>query len=257
MINLDDRFGAQLIHRLKNEVPVITYGVGAPADFRASNVRIDFNGTSYQLDAIGRSYLVRLPLIGQFNVYNSLAAIAGASAMGVEVRAAVLSLANATAVPGRLEAVPAQRQFRVFVDYAHTDDALLNVIKTCRELNPARIIVVFGCGGSRDKTKRPRMGAVVDQHADFAIVTSDNPRKEEPLAIIADIQPGLQRGNYEVIVDRREAIFKAIAMAQARDIILIAGKGHETYQEFADHTTPFDDVAVAREALEGKRVDPA
>jgi UDP-N-acetylmuramoyl-L-alanyl-D-glutamate--2,6-diaminopimelate ligase len=200
---------------------------------------------------------VRLPLIGQFNVYNSLAAIAGASAMGLEVRAAVLSLANATAVPGRLEAVPAQRQFRVFVDYAHTDDALLNVVKTCRELNPARIIVVFGCGGSRDKTKRPRMGAVVDQHADFAIVTSDNPRKEEPLAIIEDIKPGLKRGNYEVIADRREAIFKAIAMAQPRDIILIAGKGHETYQEFADHTSPFDDVAVAREALEGKRVDPA
>ena len=257
VIKLDDRFGAQLIHRFKNELPVITYGVGAQADFRASNVRIDFHGTSYQLDALGRSYLVRLPLIGQFNVYNSLAAIAGASAMGVEVRAAVLSLANAAPVPGRLEAVPAQRQFRVFVDYAHTDDALLNVIKTCRELNPARVIVVFGCGGSRDKTKRPRMGSVVDQHADYAIVTSDNPRKEEPLAIIDDIKPGMPRGNHEVIVDRREAIFKAIAMAQARDIILIAGKGHETYQEFADHTSPFDDVAVAREALEGKRVDPA
>jgi UDP-N-acetylmuramoyl-L-alanyl-D-glutamate--2,6-diaminopimelate ligase len=257
VINLDDRYGAQLVNRFKNEIPVITYGVGALADFRASNVRIDFNGTSYQLDALGRSYLVRLPLIGQFNVYNSLAAIAGASAMGVEVRAAVLSLANATSVPGRLEAVPAQRQFRVFVDYAHTDDALLNVIKTCRELNPARIIVVFGCGGSRDKTKRPRMGAVVDQHADLAIVTSDNPRKEDPLAIIEDIKPGLKRGAYEVIVDRREAIFKAIALAQPRDIILIAGKGHETYQEFADHTSPFDDTAVAREALEGKRVDPA
>jgi UDP-N-acetylmuramoyl-L-alanyl-D-glutamate--2,6-diaminopimelate ligase len=257
VINLDDRFGAQLINRFKSDIPVVTYGLGANADFRASNVRIDFNGTSYQLDALGRSYLVRLPLIGQFNVYNSLAAIAGASAMGVEVRAAVLSLANATAVPGRLESVPAQRQFRVFVDYAHTDDALLNVIRTCRELNPARLIVVFGCGGNRDKTKRPRRGAVVDQHADYAIVTSDNPRKEEPLSIIEDIKPGLKRGSYEVIVDRREAIFKAIAMAHPRDIILIAGKGHETYQEFADHTSPFDDVAVAREALEGKRVDPA
>lgn len=257
VINLDDRFGAQLINRFKKDLDVTTYGLGAQADFRASNVRIDFNGTSYQLDALGRSYLVRLPLIGQFNVYNSLAAIAGASAMGVEVRAAVLSLANASSVPGRLEAVPGQRQFRVFVDYAHTDDALLNVIKTCRELNPARLIVVFGCGGNRDKTKRPRMGAVVDQHADYAIVTSDNPRKEDPLAIIDDIKPGMKRGNYEAIVDRREAIFKAIAMAQPRDIILIAGKGHETYQEFADHTSPFDDTAVAREALEGKRVDPA
>ncbi|MEA3211425.1 MAG: UDP-N-acetylmuramoyl-L-alanyl-D-glutamate--2,6-diaminopimelate ligase [Chthoniobacter sp.] len=255
VINLDDRYGAQLINRFRNELPLIIYGVGAQAEFRASNVRIDFNGTSYQLDARGKSYLVRLPLIGHFNVHNSLAAIAGAFAMGVDVRTAVLSLANATAVPGRLEAVPAQRQFRVFVDYAHTDDALLNVIKTCRELNPARLIVVFGCGGNRDKTKRPRMGAVVDQHADHAIVTSDNPRKEEPLAIIDDIKPGMRRGQYEVIVDRREAIFKAIAMAEPRDIILIAGKGHETYQEFADHTSPFDDVAVAREALEGKRVE--
>jgi len=253
IINHDDRYGSQLINRFKNEMPVTSYGLGALADFRASNVRIDFNGTSYQLDALGKSYLVRLPLIGQFNVYNSLAAIAGASAMGVDVRSAVLSLANASPVPGRLEAVPAQRQFRVFVDYAHTDDALLNVIRTCRELNPARLIVVFGCGGNRDKTKRPRMGAVVDQHADYAIVTSDNPRKENPATIVEEIKPGLKHGRYEVIFDRREAIFKAIAMAQARDIVLIAGKGHETYQEFADHTAPFDDVSVAREALEGKR----
>ena len=255
VINIDDRYGAQLATRFAKEIPVITYGVGVHADFRASNVRIDFQGTSYQLDAGGRSYLVRLPQIGQFNVYNSLAALAGASALGVDVRAGVLALANASAVPGRLEAVPAQRQFRVFVDYAHTDDALQNVIKTCRELNPARLIVVFGCGGSRDKTKRPRMGAVVDQYADYAIVTSDNPRKEDPLAIIEDIRPGMPRGNYEVIVDRKEAICKAIAMAQMKDIILIAGKGHETYQEFADHTAPFDDVAVARQALEAKRID--
>ena len=256
VINVDDRYGALLASRFEKELPVITYGVGARADFRASNVRTDFNGTSYQLDAGGKSYLVRLPQIGQFNVYNSLAALAGAHALGVDVRRGVLALANATAVPGRLEAVPAQRNFRVFVDYAHTDDALQNVIKTCRELNPARLIVVFGCGGSRDKTKRPRMGAVVDQHADFSIVTSDNPRQEDPLAIIEDIKPGMTRGNYEVIVDRREAIFKAIAMAGPRDIILIAGKGHETYQEFADHTAPFDDVAVARQALEARRTEP-
>ncbi len=255
VINLDDRYGALLAGRFGKEIPVITYGVGVQADFRASNVRIDFSGTSYQLDAGGKSYLVRLPQIGQFNVYNSLAALAGAHALGVDVRSGVLALANATAVPGRLEAVPAQRKFRVFVDYAHTDDALQNVIKTCRELNPARLIVVFGCGGSRDKTKRPRMGAVVDRHADFSIVTSDNPRKEDPLAIIEDIKPGMTRGNYEVIVDRKEAIFKAIAMAEPRDIILIAGKGHETYQEFADHTAPFDDVAVARQALEAKRIE--
>ncbi|MES2570279.1 MAG: UDP-N-acetylmuramoyl-L-alanyl-D-glutamate--2,6-diaminopimelate ligase [Verrucomicrobiota bacterium] len=255
IVNSDDRFGAQLINRLRGEVPLTTFGVGVHADFRASNVRTDFHGSSYQLDAGGRSYLVRLPLIGMFNVYNSLAAIAGANAIGADIRSAVLALANASAVPGRLQAVPAQRQFRVFVDYAHTDDALLNVIKTCRELQPKRVIVVFGCGGNRDKTKRPRMGAVVDEYADFGIVTSDNPRKEDPAAIIEDIKPGMKRGRYEVVLDRREAIFRAIALAQPRDIILIAGKGHENTQEFADHTVPFDDVAVATQALEGKRVE--
>lgn len=255
IINRDDRFGGQLITRLHHELPVITYGVGAPADFRASNVRIDFHGTSYQLDAGGRSYLVRLPFIGTFNVYNSLAALAAANALGVDVRSGVLALANAPAVPGRLEEVQGKRQFKVFVDYAHTDDALLNVIKTCRELQPARLIVVFGCGGSRDKSKRPRMGSVVDQHADFAVVTSDNPRKEDPRSIIEDIKQGMKSSHYDVIVDRKEAIFKAIAMAEPRDIVLIAGKGHENYQEFADHTVPFDDVAVASQALETKRVE--
>jgi len=256
VLNIDDRYGALFAARFGSELDIVTYGLGVKAAFRASNVRIDFNGTSFQLDALGRSYLVRLPLIGQFNVYNALAAIAAANVLGIDVRSAVLSLATAPAVPGRLEAVPAQRQFKVFVDYAHTEDALLNVMKTCRELNPARLIVVFGCGGNRDKTKRPRMGAAVDSLADYAIVTSDNPRGEDPEAIIADIRPGLQRVPYETIVDRKEAIFKAIAMAQARDIVLLAGKGHETYQEFADRTVPFDDVAVAASALENRREPP-
>ena len=252
VLNIDDRYGSQLAARIEKDTPVLTYGVGARADFRASNVRIDFNGTSYQLDAEGKSYLVRLPQIGQFNVYNSLSAIAGASALGIDVRQSVLALAKAPPVPGRLEAVPAQRNFRVFVDYAHTDDALKNVLKTCRELHPARLIVVFGCGGSRDRSKRPKMGAVVDQYADFAFVTSDNPRQEDPREIIAEIEPGLAQGHYEVVVDRKEAIFKAISLAGPRDIVLIAGKGHEAYQEFAGHTAPFDDVAIATQALEAK-----
>jgi UDP-N-acetylmuramoyl-L-alanyl-D-glutamate--2,6-diaminopimelate ligase len=255
VINVDDRYGSLLIAQCKERLPIITYGMGQRADFRASNVRTDFQGTSFQLDANGRSYLVRLPLIGNFNVYNALAAIAAASVMGVDVRVAVLALATAPAVPGRLEAVPAQRNFRVFVDYAHTDDALINAMKTLRELKPARLLVVFGCGGNRDRGKRPRMGAAVDEHADYAIVTSDNPRKEDPLAIIDDIKPGMPRGNYEVIEDRRAAIQRAIDLAQARDIVLIAGKGHEAYQEFADRTIDFDDVAVAKQALQNKPVD--
>jgi UDP-N-acetylmuramoyl-L-alanyl-D-glutamate--2,6-diaminopimelate ligase len=256
VINLDDRYGQRLISLLGNSVPVVTYGQSARADFRASNLRTDFHGTSYQLDANGKSYLVRLPLIGTFNVYNSLAAIAAAWAMNIGVRQCLLALADAPAVPGRLQPVPGHRAFRVFVDYAHTDDALLNVINTLRDLKPARLIVVFGCGGNRDRGKRPRMGAVVDAHADLAIVTSDNPRKEEPEAIINDILPGMPRKNYEVIVDRKAAIQRAIELARDRDIVLVAGKGHETYQEFADETIPFDDAAIAASAIADKRGGP-
>jgi UDP-N-acetylmuramoyl-L-alanyl-D-glutamate--2,6-diaminopimelate ligase len=153
-------------------------------------------------------------------------------------------------VPGRLEAVPAKRQFQVFVDYAHTDDALLNVLKTLRELSPRRLIVVFGCGGDRDRQKRPLMGRVVDQNADYGIITSDNPRKEDPDAIIAAVEKGFRSDRYERIPDRAQAIARAIELAEPRDIVLIAGKGHEAYQEFADHTVPFDDIQVARHALE-------
>jgi UDP-N-acetylmuramoyl-L-alanyl-D-glutamate--2,6-diaminopimelate ligase len=229
--------------------------VGARADFRASNYHAEFAGTSYQLDARGKSYLVRVPLIGRFNVANSMAALAAASSLGINLREAILSLSRSPQVPGRLEAVPAKRQFQVFVDYAHTDDALLNVLKTLRELSPRRLIVVFGCGGDRDRQKRPLMGRVVDQNADFGIITSDNPRKEDPDAIIAEVEQGFRSGNYETITDRAKAIARAIALAQPRDIVLIAGKGHEAYQEFADHTVPFDDLQVARRALEDRPLE--
>jgi UDP-N-acetylmuramoyl-L-alanyl-D-glutamate--2,6-diaminopimelate ligase len=253
VVNLDDRFGARLLDRIGKSIEFYTYGQGVHAQFRASGVRMDFSGTSYALDALGKSYLVRMPLIGAFNVYNSLAAIASAHAMGVPVRSAVNALAKAPPVPGRLQAVPGKKPFRVFVDYAHTDDALINVMKTLRELEPARLIVVFGCGGDRDRAKRPKMGSAVDVLADYAIITSDNPRREDPLAIIEDIKPAFRRLAPEIIPDRKEAIFKAVAMAQPRDIILLAGKGHETYQEFADSTVPFDDVAIARSAMGDRR----
>ena len=255
VVNVDDRYGEQLISRLGNDVPVITYGMSVRADFRASNYRTEFGGTSYQLDAGGKNYLVRVPLIGRFNVANSLAALAAANTLGVNLRDAILSVGKSPQVPGRLEAVPAKRQFQVFVDYAHTDDALLNVLKTLRELGPHRLIVVFGAGGDRDRQKRPLMGRVVDQNADYSIITSDNPRKEDPLAIIADVKKGFRSSHYETVSDRKEAITRAIALAQPRDIVLIAGKGHETYQEFADHTVPFDDLQVARNALENRPVE--
>jgi len=255
VINIDDRYGEQLLQRIKDDTPVVTYGMSARADFRASNYRTEFSGTSFQLDACGKIYLVRVPLIGRFNVANALAALAAANSLGISLREAVLSLAKSPQVPGRLEAVPAKRQFQVFVDYAHTDDALLNVLKTCRELNPNRLIVVFGAGGDRDQRKRPLMGRVADQNADYSIITSDNPRKEDPLAIIAEVEKGFRSGNYETVPDRTEAIARAIALAQPRDIILIAGKGHENYQEFADHTIPFDDRQMVQRALENRPLE--
>jgi UDP-N-acetylmuramoyl-L-alanyl-D-glutamate--2,6-diaminopimelate ligase len=255
VINIDDPYGQQLVGRFGRDLPIITYGMGARAEFRASDCKVEMNGTSYRLDAKDKSYLVRLPLIGRFNIYNSLAALAAACAVGLDIRSAVLALAKAPQIPGRLEAVPAKRKFQVFVDYAHTEDALLNVVKTCRDLNPSRLILVFGCGGNRDRKKRALMGSVADQYVDYAFITSDNPRKEDPEAILRDVEAGFKHQNYEKIVDRKEAISRAIAMAQPRDIVLIAGKGHEKYQEFGDHIVPFDDVEIAGRALEEHPVE--
>jgi UDP-N-acetylmuramoyl-L-alanyl-D-glutamate--2,6-diaminopimelate ligase len=198
---------------------------------------------------------VRVPLIGRFNVANSLAALAAANALGLNLRDAILSLGKTSQVPGRLQAVPAKRQFQVFVDYAHTPDALANVLKTLRELQPRRLIVVFGCGGDRDRQKRPLMANVVEQMADHAIITSDNPRKEDPQKIVDEVEKGFRSNNYEKIVDRTEAISRAINLAESRDIVLVAGKGHENYQEFADHTVPFDDIQVARRAVENRPME--
>src|SRR5213080_4411318 len=255
VVNVNDRYGEQLLTKIDKRVAIITYGMGARADFRASHYRVEFSGTSYQLDAGGKSYLVRVPLIGRFNVINSVAALAAANALGINLRDAVFSLGRSPQVPGRLELVAAKRQFQVFVDYAHTPDALGNVLKTLRELDPHRLIAVFGCGGNRDRQKRPLMAETVDRHADYAIITSDNPRKENPDTIVAEIEKGFRSTHYEKIVDRTQAINRAIELARPRDIVLIAGKGHENYQEFADHTIPFDDIQVARRAIEDHPVE--
>ena len=255
IVNIDDRYGQLLLNKIDKSVGVVTYGMGMRADFRASNYRAEFTGTSYQLDARGKSYLVRLPLIGRFNVANSIAALAAADALGINLRNAVLSVAKAPQVPGRLELVPAKRQFQVFVDYAHTPDALGNVLKTLRELQPNRLIAVFGCGGDRDRQKRPLMAEMADRLADYSIITSDNPRKEAPDTIIDEIEKGFRSDRYEKVVDRTEAINRAVALADRRDIVLVAGKGHENYQEFADYTIPFDDIQVARRAIEDHPVE--
>jgi UDP-N-acetylmuramoyl-L-alanyl-D-glutamate--2,6-diaminopimelate ligase len=255
IVNLDDRYGTFLLERLPKAVKPVTYGLGVRADFRAVDPRSDIHGTEYKLEAKGRQYLVRLPLIGRFNVYNSLAALAAVSAMGLELRAAVKALADAPQVPGRLERVPARRNFSVYVDYAHTDDALTNVLSTLRDLRPRKLLVVFGCGGDRDRAKRPLMARAARQLADYSIVTSDNPRTEDPEAILADILKGMRGAAHETITDRKEAIYRAISLAESGDIVLIAGKGHETYQEVNGVRTPFDDVSVARNAIQAKPVE--
>ncbi|MFQ3578362.1 MAG: UDP-N-acetylmuramoyl-L-alanyl-D-glutamate--2,6-diaminopimelate ligase, partial [Verrucomicrobiia bacterium] len=255
VVNLDDSHGSRLLARFERKLKLVTYGAGTKAMVRGSDVKSEFGGTTFRLDAEGRSFLVRMQLIGRFNLSNALAALATVSALGLNLREAVKSLENCEGAPGRLQAVPGKRLFRVFVDYAHTPDALLNVLRTLRELNPSRLTCVFGCGGDRDKGKRPLMGRVADLNADFTIITSDNPRSESPRAIIKDVEAGFHSGDrYRVVEDRREAIFDAIMNAERREIVLIAGKGHETYQEFADRTLPFDDFQVAKWALEARAV---
>ena len=251
IVNIDDRLGAQLADRLVQAgIQTLAFGLGMRADFRASNCRTDMNGSSFQLDAAGRSWLVRLPLIGMFNISNALGAIAAAHAMGVDLRTAVLSLASAPGVPGRMQAVPGKRAFKVFVDYAHTDDALRNALRTMRDLQPRHLITVFGCGGDRDAGKRSLMGAAAEDGSDWTIVTSDNPRSEAPEKIVEDIVSGMRRKSHEVVLDRKAAIHRAIQSAGPRDIVLIAGKGHETGQEIQGRSEPFDDVAIAASALE-------
>lgn len=251
VVNIDDPYGEQLLRRLNHLlVPTLTYGSGMRADFRASAVRTEMNGTTFQLDALGKIWLVRSPLIGRFNVMNATAAIASAHAIGVSVRDSVLAMASAPSIPGRMEPVPVKRAFRVFVDYAHTDDALNNALKTLRDLQPRRLITVFGCGGDRDKGKRPRMGSVAEELSDWVIVTSDNPRSESAETIASEILAGMSGDRHEVILDRRDAIRRAVAIAQPRDIVLIAGKGHENTQTAGGKVVPFDDLAIAKAAVE-------
>lgn len=249
IVNIDDRYGRRLVDRLPKHVTLITYGQGSNCAFRASSARFSPAGTTFQLDAKGRSYLVRTPLIGLFNVYNTLAALAAVSSMGVELRRAVAAAATIPQVPGRLERVPARRNFQAFVDYAHTPDALENVLRSLRQISTGRIITVFGCGGDRDRSKRAPMGAAAEMLSDRVIVTSDNPRSEEPMAILREVEKGFRGTSHELFVDRESAIRRAVEIAGPDDLILVAGKGHEDYQEVDGHRHPFDDVRVTARAM--------
>jgi UDP-N-acetylmuramoyl-L-alanyl-D-glutamate--2,6-diaminopimelate ligase len=243
VVNLDDPLGEAFARA--SSAPVISYGLKGAPTLLATELQASPAGCRFRLD--GRE--VRIPLPGRFNVSNALAALGTGLALGYGMGELVKALATVPGVPGRAEVVtPAGHPFTVWVDYAHTPDGLENVLAAARELGPKRVIAVFGCGGDRDRTKRPMMGEVAGRLADLSVVTSDNPRSEDPNAIIAEILPGI-RGEHRVVPDRAEAIAAALAAAQPGDLVVIAGKGHEDYQIFADRTIHFDDREVAREAL--------
>jgi len=249
ILNTDDAAGRRMAREYEGKLRIVTYGMNVHADFRATQMSATMKGTTFTLEARGRSFLVRMPLIGRFNVYNAMGALAAVWSMDLNLRQAVKALEDAPQIPGRMEAVAENKPFKVFIDYAHTPDALENALRTLRDLGPRRIITVFGCGGDRDRTKRPRMGAVAEAGGHYSILTNDNPRSEEPGAILSDIAAGMHGENYEMIPDRRAAIERAISIAGGGDIVLIAGKGHETGQTAKGVVTPFDDLQVARHTL--------
>ncbi len=207
--------------------------------------------TSFDLDISSRSVSVDLKLSGLFNVYNSLGAAAAAAACGCALATIKQGLEAVESVPGRFELVDCGQSFSVIVDYAHTPDGLEKLLASARQITKGRLITVFGCGGDRDVLKRPLMGQVAGNLSDFSIITSDNPRSEDPEAIVVQIQKGLRgiTSDYAIEVDRKNAIYKGLAMAKEHDCVLIAGKGHETYQELKDLTIEFDDRQVAKSAL--------
>jgi UDP-N-acetylmuramoyl-L-alanyl-D-glutamate--2,6-diaminopimelate ligase len=236
----------------------VTFAQNNPADLTAEGIEVSMiKGTSYILKTPLGERRVNSPLVGRPHVYNMLAATAAALELGFDLDKIVKGLEKCVGAPGRFERVATDTDFAVVVDYAHTDDALLNTLKTARDLTRGRIITVFGCGGDRDKTKRVPMGEVAGRNSDLVIITSDNPRTENPLTIIEEIEVGLKNTScpYLAIPDRREAIHRAIFKAKPNDVVIIAGKGHETYQIVGHNKYHFDDREIAREALEKLRED--
>ncbi|MEX1023454.1 MAG: UDP-N-acetylmuramoyl-L-alanyl-D-glutamate--2,6-diaminopimelate ligase [Planctomycetota bacterium] len=261
VVNANDAWSEFMVRRARNHgVRVVTFGIGSEADLRADRCEATPEGTRLFLEGMGIPLTgLFFPLVGRHNIENALAALAVVLLLGVSPTHALQGLTSISSPPGRLERVDTgERGMHVFVDYAHTPDALEQVLGTLRDLLVAagrgRLLVVFGCGGDRDRTKRPLMGAVAVQGADLVFVTSDNPRSEEPEAIVADVLGGMPaddfaRGAVRVELDRRQAIRSALAAATPHDVILIAGKGHETWQSFKQGRVPFDDRQVVREEL--------
>ncbi len=250
VVNLDDPWG----NRLMAELPLttISFGLEPAAIVRAEQYRFEETGIKAEVDYPGGQIKICSALLGKHNLYNILAAVATGLALNIPAPMIKDGIAALKAIPGRLEKIENPLGFHIFIDYAHTDQAMRSLLEAIRGLNPQRILLVFGAGGDRDKSKRPRMGEVAAAFADLSFITSDNPRSEDPAAIIAEIEQGFigrSAKNYKIIPDRREAIVQALATARKGDAIIIAGKGHEDYQIFKDRTIHFDDAEVVRSIL--------
>lgn len=249
VVNLDSPYAEDIIKVTK--VPVVTYGINHGADISASNINISHRGTAFSVSGPDFQLDLKLKLVGRFNVYNALAACAVGYMEKIDPETIRMALEETGGIPGRFENIDEGQPFGVIVDYAHTPDGLKNILETAREITAGRVITVFGCGGDRDRGKRPLMGEAAAGKSDFCIITSDNPRSEVPGEIIKDILPGVTKltRDFRIIENRREAIKEAIGMAGKGDLVVIAGKGHETYQIIGKEVFPFNDREEARIAL--------
>ena len=249
VVNTDDACGKEIYE--EKACPMTGFSVGGSAELSATNIRVSSQGVLFDLAINGEQHKVRLCIPGKFSVYNALTALGIVACAGIPMKSAVEALMFAKGVMGRCESVYTNTDYAVIIDYAHTPDGLSNIISTVREFTEGRVITLFGCGGDRDRTKRPEMGKIAAKLSDYLIVTSDNPRTEQPASIIEDIMEGVKTENcpYTVIENRREAIAFSLSFAQKGDSIILAGKGHETYQILGKEKTHFDEREVVREAL--------
>jgi len=253
VVNIDDPYGVRILEdRGRYRYPFISFGIDHDADYMpvAGSIVNTIKGIGYRMKGPDFRQDVAMNVAGRFNVYNSMSAFAAAHSLGIAADVIAGGLGEVTTVPGRFDCIDSSEGFSVVVDYAHTDDALEKLLLSARELNPKRLITVFGCGGNRDRTKRPLMGKTATSLSDYVVVTSDNPRKEEPKAIIEDILAGITASNYEVEPDRETAIRSAIEKAEKGDLIVIAGKGHEDYQILGTEKIHFDDREMARKYIQ-------
>ncbi len=250
VVNLDDSYGKRLISILEGrDIHIVTYGIRESAQLKARDIKTDLDGTSLVIDVDEVSYSIKSPLLGMTNVYNFLSALATVVALGFKVDDVLPLIPVLRPAEGRMEFIKEGQPFTVIVDYAHTPDALEKLLETVREFSSNRIITVFGCGGNRDRKKRPEMGAIAERLSDMVVVTTDNPRYEEAESIIRDILQGMKDSKHIVVEDRAQAIEKAVQMCKADDVLVIAGKGHEDYQEVKGKRLHFDDREVVREAI--------